>query len=58
MSIIDGIGGRLRMMASRASSARRQRQTDRALAALPRHLLRDIGFERGLDGAVARTIGD
>lgn len=58
MSIIGDIGGAVRMMASRAAAARRERQTDRVLATLPRHLLRDIGFDRTLSGSIARAPRD
>jgi hypothetical protein len=58
MSFIGGIGGAVRAMASRAAAARRERETDRVLATLPRHLLRDIGFDRTLSGDVARTLRD
>ena len=55
MSIIGGIGGAFRLMASRAAMARRERQTERILATLPRHLLRDIGFDRAMSGFIARS---
>ena len=55
MNVIGGIGGALRTMASRAAAARRERHTERVLATLPRHLLQDIGFERGFNGSLSRT---
>ena len=58
MSFMDGIGGAVRRMASRAATARRERQTERVLATFPRHLLRDVGFDRTLSGSIARTPRD
>ena len=58
MSFMGGIGGEVREMASRAATARRERQTERVLETLPRHLLRDIGFDRTLSGFIARTPRD
>ncbi len=58
MDITFGFGAAVRAMANRAAVARRQRQTDRMLANLPRHLLRDIGFDRSHYGVIARTPRD
>ena len=58
MNFMGGIGGAVRAMASRAAAARRERQTERVLETLPRHLLRDIGFDRTLSGFIARTPRD
>jgi hypothetical protein len=58
MSFIGGIGGAVRAIASRAAAARRERETDRVLETLPRHLLRDIGFDRTLSGFITRTQRD